>query len=325
MATPGNPAEDDLLDDVAEETEGQVEETEVEEEEAEGEGEQPKHAAAVLPSQKKGGKEPVAPVVPKEPTTKTVPLATFLQEKSKFTEALDNERNARIKLEKEIEALKNPPKAPPKHADDPEGFIAHATRESAKSILYKLEEHGKALQEVTNATTTKNAADAEKAFMDELDRGGREFATTAPDYGDALHHVRRIAFQQLKLWHPDASDAQIIDAIGKQEIAMAKTAIQQGRNPHEMAYHLALANGYKKADPLPGNKKNGKASKKAAAPVEVEEEEEEVLDPSQTLGRSNGEATEDDDDDDVPDPDTVDSFDDAFREVFKPKQRRRAF
>ena len=326
--------EDDLVDDTPEEIEP-PEDSSDEGKDDPPEGDSPdddepdpepkRGAKAELPSQKKKGAkdEPPPPAPVQRPNH--VPLATFLEEKRKFGDAI-SERDARLeKLEKELAALKNPPKAPPKFAEDPEGFIAHATKQSAQEVLTKLDEHGKRVSEVADATKQTAEQKAEQKFMEDLTAGGEVFASTTPDYGDALHHVRRIAFQQLRVWHPDATDAQIIDAISKQEIAMAKQAIAQGRNPHETAYRLALANGYKKAEtPDPKKKVTNKINdKRVAAPVE-DEDDDDTLDPSETLGRSNGESMDDDADDDIPDPDKDDMFDSAFREVFRPQKKRRA-
>lgn len=259
---------------------------------------------------------PPAPPVKQQPNH--VPLATFLQEKNKFTTALDEQRARADKLERELEALRNPPKAAPKFADDPEGFIAHATKANAQDLLAKLDEHGKRIGEVADATKQTAEQRAETEFLDNLDRTGTAFAQTHEDYGQALAHVRQIAYRQLKVYHPEASDDQLMEAISKQEIGLARQALQMGRNPHEVAYALAEANGYAKkaAAPVPP-KKGGKVAK----PVVPDDDGEEVLDPDLTLGRSNGEAP-DSDDDDIPDPNTVDPFDDALKEVFGRRQRR---
>jgi hypothetical protein len=326
--------EDDLVDDTPEEIEPPEDSSdEGKDDPPEGDssddGEpdpEPKRGAkAELPSQKKkDGKMETPPPAPVQ-RPNHVPLATFLEEKRKFSEALDAERSERKKIQDQLDKLLNPPKAPPKFAEDPEGFIAHATKQSAQEVLTKLDEHGKRVNEVADATKQTAEQKAEQKFMEDLTAGGEVFAQANPDYGHALNHVRRIAFQQLRVWHPDATDEQIVDAISKQEIAMAKQAVAQGRNPHETAYRLALANGYKKAEtPDPKKKVTNKINgKRVAAPVE-DEDDDDTLDPSETLGRSNGESMDDDADDDIPDPDKDDMFDTAFREVFRPQKKRRA-
>lgn len=272
-----------------------------------------------LPS-KKGGKTPAVPkdpLAPKQPP-QTVPLATFLQEKNKFTEALETERAERKKLQDQIDKLLNPPKAPPKFAEDPEGYIAHATKQSAQEVLSKLDEHGKKVSEVADATKQTAEQKAEQRFLDDLDRTGQAFAQQYTDYGNALAHVRTIAYNQMKVWHPTASDEQIFDAINKQEIAMARQALAAGLDPHATAYRIALTNGYKPAAPKPGKKTaNGG---KQPAPKDDDDDRPNTLDPDLTLGRSTGDAG-DDDGEQLPDPDTVDPFDDAFKEVFRPRRR----
>jgi hypothetical protein len=248
-----------------------------------------------------------------------------LEEKRKFGDAI-SERDKRLaKLEAELEALKNPPPAEPDYETDPKGYIKHVTKESAKEVIAKLDEHGQKIGQVAeeNTKTAKQREEAE--FVDHLDRTGQLFTQQHPDYGNALGHVRAIAYRQMKVYHPDASDEQIMDAISKQEIALARQATAAGRNPHEMAYALALANGYQPQRSAPDGKKNGKQPPTRRTVLQPSDEDgDEVLDPDLTLGRSNGEAGGDDEDDDLPDPNKVDPFDTAMREAFMPRQRRRA-
>lgn len=269
------------------------------------------------PPAKKSKQQQQAPQPRQQP--QTVPLATFLQEKNKFSEALETERAERKKLADELEKIKNPPKAPPKFAEDPEGYIAHQNKATAQEVLAKLDEHGKKIGEVVDSTKQTAEQRAEQKFVDDLIASEQVFVQQAPDYHQALLHVRRIAYAQLKVFHPDATDEQLADAIVKQELAMAKQATAAGRNPHELAYALALANGYTKQ--APATKKGGKPGGKVALPPP--QDGEETLDPDLTLGRSNGEAP-DPDEDDIPDPNTHDPFDVALKEMFGRQQRRRA-
>lgn len=319
--------DNDLVDDIPEGQAPEGEEgEELELETPEGDDPEPEpprqRAEAPLPSKKKpaNGREVAGPNV--QPVTgKPVPLAAFLEEKRKFTEALDAERARTAKLEADLAALKNPPKAPPKFTEDPEGFIDHKTKESAKTILEKLEEHGKQLGEVTKTNTQTAEEREEQRFLDDLSRTGEVFSQQHDDYLQALGHVRQIAYRQMKVYHPDAPDEKIMQAIAKQEIALAKQAVQLGRDPHEMAYALALANGYTKRAAAPANKKNSKPPAQRVAPP-VDDDGEEVIEPDLTLGRSNGETTDEDTDETIPDPDTVDPFEEAMKETFS--RRRRA-
>jgi hypothetical protein len=310
---------DDLVDDIGDDEtdiDGSID-SDVDDPPADPPADPPPSAKAKAPVAKPPSEKP--PVQQTQPPRRDVPLATFLEEKRKFTEALQTEKAEREKLRAELEALKNPPKAPPKFTDDPEGYIAHATKTSAQEVLAKLDEHGKAIGEVSKANTQTAEEKAHGKFLEELGSMEEQYVATAPDYPQALLHVRRIAYAQLKEFHPDATDQQLMQAITQQELQMARQAMAQGRNPHELAYRLAVVNGYKKAAPPAKGKTNGKAPA-AKAPVTDPDDGEEVLDPDLTLGRSNGE-TPVEDDDDVPDPNTVDPFEDAIKEVFKPRRR----
>jgi hypothetical protein len=246
-----------------------------------------------------------------QPPKRDVPLATFLEEKRKFTEALDKERTEREKLQKQLEALVNPPKAAPKFAENPEGYIEHATKASAKEVLAALEETNKGLATVKEKTEQDKQREAHNQFLEELGTMEEQFVQTQPDYHHALAHVRRLSFAQMKEFYPDATEQQIMRAIDTQEINMARQAMATGRNPHELAYRLAVVNGYvKKAPADPKGKPNAKAP---------DIKGDTVLDPDLSLGKSGGEAPPSGEDD-VFDPDKGDVFDEALKEMFGRKR-----
>lgn len=321
MAIEGKDDDDLLIDDSPEELEpdtptgGDDPEPETRDD---PEPESPRQTAQDLPS-KKGSKPPkIPPGTPHQP--QTVPLATFLQEKNKFTEALETERAERKKIQDQLDKILNPPKAPPKFAEDPEGYIAHANKQTAQEVLAKLDEHGQKVKEVADASKQTSEQRAEAEFVEELGRSGEVFAQQYADYGDALGYVRRAAYQQMKLWNPNAPDKQILDAITKQEIQMARQAMSVGMNPHEVAYRMALINGYQPKQSPDPKKASGKRPAQRRAEADDDDSGPGTLDPDLTLGRSTGDAG-DDEGEDLPDPDTVDPFDDAFKEVFRKRRR----
>lgn len=307
---------DDLIDEIPDD-EAPPDQTSEDEEEA-----PPSEPKIVAKTPKEPVKPPVVvpPVVRQPPPKRDVPLATFLEEKNKFTKALDEQRARADKLEQELAALKNPPKAAPKHADDPEGYIAHATRAAAADVLKKLDETANDIKEVktANATQTeqRQQQEAHNRFLEEVGALEEEFVTTTPDYAEALMHVRKIAFDQIKEFHPDATDQQIMAEIGKQELQLASNALKNGRNPHEVAYRMAVINGYKKAEQPPVVPP--KAGIKKVVPKIPKEE---ALDPDVTLGKSAGGDEGGDEDDDAKDPNTYDAFDDAIKEMFGGRKR----
>lgn len=72
-----------------------------------------------------------------------------------------------------------------------------------------------------------------------------EFKAVTPDYGDAYAFLqeRRIA----EMREMGANDQQIAQALPQEEFQLAAVALQNGRNPAEVAYQLAKARGYTKA------------------------------------------------------------------------------
>lgn len=237
-----------------------------------------------------------------------VPLATFLQEKGKFTKAIEERDTAIADLKARLAKLENPEKPAPKYEEDPKGFIEHATKAAAKDVLAKLEETNKGISEVKDASKANADQKAEERFFNDLDATEQEFIAQQPDYYEALGHIREIAYRQLMEFNPELTHEQVVDAIKRQELQMAVQVMRTGRNPHEAAYRLAVINGYKKVEKKEEDKKD---EKKVDAP---KIEEEKRGDPSLSLGNSGGGAA-DDAKDDIGDP-----LEDALKEMFGRKR-----
>ena len=258
------------------------------------------------PAQAKGKtkakEEPAAPA-PRQRDDR-VPLATFLQEKKKFGDAI-GERDAKIAaLEARLSKIENPEKPAPSYEQDPKGFIEHATAAATKPVLQKLEEVSKAADEIKGGTKAQREEAAQQRFMAELQDAESHFVQTHDDYYDALNHVRQIAYQQIAEFNPAMEHDQILQAISQQELMMAARALDQGKNPHELAYKLAQINGYKKAEKKQAPAKtNGKGP--AKAPVLPDDD---ALPPEDSLGASGGGG------DDVQTDDEKDPFDQALEE-----------
>lgn len=240
-----------------------------------------------------------------------VPLATFLQEKRKMTEALESERAERAKLRQELDALKNPPKPAPQYDVDPKGFIEHATKAAAQDVIAKLEETKAGVEEVKKHSQQTAEEQQAQRFFDDLGATENEFLAQTPDYYNALNFVRQRVYQQTLEFNPDMTHEAIVESIRRQELAMAAQMMRAGRNPHEAAYRLAMINGYVKAAPPQDGKET------ADGTTELKLKEEKKLDPAKTLGASGGAAGDDQEDTD----DDPLQLDQAMKEIFGGRKR----
>lgn len=73
-----------------------------------------------------------------------------------------------------------------------------------------------------------------------------EFRAKAPDYNDAVTHLRNQRSAELSVLGYSPVDVQNI--IGQEAMQIAQRALQTGKNPGEIVYNLALQRGYKKAE-----------------------------------------------------------------------------
>lgn len=237
--------------------------------------------------QKEAAKEP-AKAEPKpetKPEPKTIPLAAHLEERNKFKAELDA-------LRREMEAIKNPPKPPPAepdYAQDPKGYTDH----KLKSALDALEGTKKQVEQAQQTAQLSAQQTEQLQFTRQLEAAESAFVKEAPDYYDALNHVRQVRAQQLKLLAPDISDEHIARQIGQEELGLAMNLARAGRNPIATVYQMAQAYGYSRKEKVELPDIQGKKK----------------LPPDQTLGT--GAQT-----DSEPSDESSDPFEEAFGQVF---------
>lgn len=237
--------------------------------------------------------EPKPEAKPEPQEKQHVPLAAHLEERRKWREENERVQAEVAKLRADMEALRNPPKAPdpePDFVQDPKGYVDHRV----KDVISKLEETGKQVETVGKTAEQVNMENQFNRFMTDLTATEQNFVQATPDYYDALNHIRSARAMELKILVPDITDDQVDNQIRQEEIGLASQLMKQGRNPHEYAYKLAAARGYQK---------------KAAAPVLPDVPKPAQLSPDQTLGTSGGS--------DAPEAEQPDEFTRAFAEVFK--------
>lgn len=231
---------------------------------------------------------PAAPEPAPEPQ-KTVPLASLMEERAQWkreNEALQA-RLAAVEARSAAPAAPVAPPAPaPEWVEDPKAYV-----------------DAKVQGAISQLEATKNLTEQQQAELGELRLAQAvreaevEVSARAPDWQDALTHLRTMRYQELKLGFPDATDQQILQTIGHEERQVAAHQLQAGKNPYDYAYSLAKLRGYTPrattATPAPAG-----SAPRALPQVEAPR----TLSPDTTLNTMSGSAPgepEDDPDDDV--------------------------
>jgi hypothetical protein len=269
---------------------------------------------AAAPEVKEPAKEPAKEAAPaaKEPDKKeeprTIPLAAHLEERNKLRSEIEEERKSRKALEERLAKLENPPPPPKEKPDfitDPRGYVDETVNSGVQTALQKLQEIEQRVEK-TGKTAEEAAQESRmNAFLNHLGGLEAEFRTKAPDYSDALEHLRKVRVAEIQLLNPAVTQEQLIQIIRNEEIQLAMGLAQAGKNPHEVAYQLAQARGYAKKAPTP----ELKLPEVKGGPQQ--------LPPDQTLGSASGNAPEEKDEEN---PDGLDAFDAAFKQMFSRKR-----
>jgi hypothetical protein len=240
----------------------------------------------------------------------TVPLAKFLRVQAELKEQLGKGELTIGEMRKELDELKAKlpkPEAPPDpdFVENPKGYVdakLNGVLEKIAAANKTAEESGKKAE----ATATQAAEQVQvQAFMADLQSEEATFMQTAPDYYDALTHLRNIRTAQLKEFNPDITPEQISMTIRREEIGMAVQLKRAGRNATQVAYNIAKLHGYvpKAAAHTP----SPSPSPTAALPDVPNKR----LPPEQTLGSGSAPA-----DPDVYQPGETDPFDTAMQSLF---------
>lgn len=125
----------------------------------------------------------------------------------------------------------------PDFLEDPKGYVDT----KFQAALKKLE----ATEQTTTQTREQLAQQHQlQQLVTTVQSHEAAFVKTTPDYQDALNHVRTIRMDQLKLFFPQATDAQIGQQLMQEEIQAAAQALQAGVNPAETVYRYAKTLGY---------------------------------------------------------------------------------
>lgn len=224
----------------------------------------------------------------------TVPLAVFLEKTNRLKEALDAKDITLKQFEAKLAALeaklpKEQPEPEPDYIEDPKGYVDHKLTTALKGIEEanrKAEESGTKAQET--AAQAREEVQRQRFFAD-LQAHEQRFMQTAPDYHDALAHVRQVRAAQLREFAPDITDEQIVTTIVAEEQNLAVQLARQGRDPVQTAYNLAKHYGYQPKAKEAKDANGGGAKPNGQANVsQLPDPGTRRLPPDQTLGGGTG-------------------------------------
>lgn len=118
---------------------------------------------------------------------------------------------------------------------DPLGYMTHQTKQLAEQI-----ESLKA--EIAGSAKASSEEKQVQQFFDAVNSSVKAFEATHPDYSLAYKHLVNIRTQDFRDMGMTAEQAK--NAVGQEEIQIAQRALQQGKNPGEVAYGMAKRYGY---------------------------------------------------------------------------------
>lgn len=188
----------------------------------------------------------------------------------------------------------------PEFVEDPKGYIDTAEKEVRE-----------ALKELREANAQRSQADERQQqhqqLMGTIAHHEHTFVAANPDYQEALAHTRGVRANQLRMMFPDATDQQIQQQIGREELGGAQQILARGGNPAEFAYNYAKTLGYVK--------KQAAAAVTNGAAIEHSKGEKPDKDAVRSLGGGGGAEP-----DDAP-ADPMPEFSAALKERFARKRK----
>lgn len=200
-------------------------------------------------------------------------------------------KNMRAERQAEKAKAEEPPKAKaPDFLSDPEGNVNF-------KLTQKEEEFTRALTDLRGKSEEDRNLLLTQLLLTRTQQTEMAFASTQPDYQDALNYTRAMRAKELQLF--DAPSVEIPKIINQEEMALAARALQNGKNPAQVAYERAKALGY-------SMKQDTEIPQKSAEVTSREERRERA----QSMGGGGSPNLSD-----ALDADTEEGFREAFKEL----------
>lgn len=143
-------------------------------------------------------------------------------------------------LQQQLEAVKaSIPKPAEPQAPDP-------TTDPLGNLQFQMQAIQKQISDLTSGTQEQHKATVQetqmKNFIDTVNSQVSTFKTTHADYDDAYNHLVKTRVADFVDRGMNATQAR--EAVGKEEMEIAARAVQNGKNPADIAYNMAKRYGY---------------------------------------------------------------------------------
>lgn len=215
-------------------------------------------APAEKPEAVEDKSEQEAGTAPAEAATEPEEASEDLVEEKKSSpqvpiQALHQEREKRQNLEKELLELKgqiaNPPVPPVDRGAEVQKLMeTQDLTQTEAEIRFDQEEikQEQAEQKEFRANLEKQQAQQVEVqqVQSQYSAAASKFAEKQTDFNDAYDFALNAKAAQLRFEHPQATEAQINNAIFASEIQLAAASIKAGRDPAEVVYQYAQTFGY---------------------------------------------------------------------------------
>ena len=138
------------------------------------------------------------------------------------------------KAEQDRIAEANKPVAPDPEKD-PLGYLTYQIKQVGDQV--------QAMQQAQTQTQTETAQQTQmRQFVDAVNGQVNSFKGTVTDYDDAYKHLVDLRTRDYQMQGYSADEARGL--VGQEELRIAASAMQQGKNPAQVAYELAKSHGY---------------------------------------------------------------------------------
>lgn len=188
-------------------------------------------------------KQPEQQEEPGKKEEKVVPLAALHEERQRRKELqqrieaaeAQRQRDMQI-LEQRLQALQSPPQPLPSVDDNP---VANFDRR----IGQLSEQQEQVLRTMQESQARQEQQQQIQRLASVVQTNEAQFVKSAPDYTDAVNHLREVRKQELMVL-TGADEMQAAEMVQNELMQTAFKLAAAGKNPAEVAYNLAKARGY---------------------------------------------------------------------------------